>query len=265
MGVNTTDNAYQLLSYDAVTRRMPGMLPLPQAGERASMLLCLQEGVGEVRLGKRRVSMAADDVAFLPLWEDVEMTLSQSGGRLVLLTLRLPCPEFWAERIAYGATPVRNMRARRQFSALLGELGCAQLEMGETALSLRVQELAMLFFNEGELPATHPEPPRAIRQMKELMDRDCSQALTLEDLSETLGASKYYLSRAFHQWYGETANCYLTKARMERAKYLLSSTRKDIAAISDMVGYSDCAYFVSVFRKHTGTTPLRWRTANCVK
>ena len=52
---------------------------------------------------------------------------------------------------------------------------------------------------------------------------------------------------------------YVTAARIERAKVLLSNADHSVAAIGQHVGYSDAAYFSRLFRAHVGVSPQVFR------
>ena len=54
---------------------------------------------------------------------------------------------------------------------------------------------------------------------------------------------------------------YINKIRIDEAKRLLLTTNLAVSEVAGMVGYDNISYFSTVFRKHTGMSPVDWRTA----
>ncbi len=83
--------------------------------------------------------------------------------------------------------------------------------------------------------------------------------LDLSTLANELHVSTSYISKEFKRITGKTVIEYLTNIRMEKAKELLKNTNLKVFEISMRVGYDDANYFSYNFRKHIGTSPLKYR------
>lgn len=83
--------------------------------------------------------------------------------------------------------------------------------------------------------------------------------LTLKSISDKFFISKNYLSFLFKQETGENFLDYLTKVKMERAKFLLKEGNYKAYEVSNILGYSEATYFSKLFKKHTGFTPTEFR------
>jgi two-component system response regulator YesN len=83
--------------------------------------------------------------------------------------------------------------------------------------------------------------------------------ISLEDVSQHIYISPYYLSHLFKEELGITFVEYLTKVRIEEAKKLLKNSSMSIVAIASEVGYEDASYFSKVFKKMTGLSPNQYR------
>ena len=57
------------------------------------------------------------------------------------------------------------------------------------------------------------------------------------------------------------ANDYITKIRMERAIWLILHTELSVNDIADKTGFSTARYFSTVFKQHTGCSPIQRETA----
>ena len=91
----------------------------------------------------------------------------------------------------------------------------------------------------------------AIQYIRTHYDQD----LTLEEVAENLGISYIYLSKLFKKETGQTFLEYLTKYRIEKAKYILRKGDYKVYEVAEQVGYKTSQYFSSVFRKNTGMNP----------
>lgn len=83
--------------------------------------------------------------------------------------------------------------------------------------------------------------------------------LSLESLCKVLYLSSGHFSRLFKKSTGVTFIDYLTKVRIDQAKYLLANTSQKMYEISLNIGYEDPNYFSYNFKKNTGMTPSEWR------
>ncbi|MGG5373354.1 AraC family transcriptional regulator [Enterococcus sp. AZ196] len=84
--------------------------------------------------------------------------------------------------------------------------------------------------------------------------------LTLEELASNLFVTPQYLSRVFKKYTNETIFSYLQKVRLNKSKELLiNHSHLKIQEITALCGFSDTSYFISLFKKLTGYTPLQFR------
>ncbi|SDX97622.1 response regulator [Paenibacillus sp. CF384] len=83
--------------------------------------------------------------------------------------------------------------------------------------------------------------------------------LSVEELAESVYLSPNYLSHLFKKQVGVSIIKYITNTRMKKAKELLAETNKKVADISEETGYSNMAYFCSLFKSHFGMTPTQFR------
>lgn len=91
------------------------------------------------------------------------------------------------------------------------------------------------------------------------LDRHYLEPLTLDQLAQAMGVSKYHLDRVFLATVGCTPVQYITRRRMARAQTLLGSTRQSVQRIAAQCGYSNYNYFTALFRRTVGMTPGEYR------
>ena len=81
----------------------------------------------------------------------------------------------------------------------------------------------------------------------------------MEQLAQFSHVHKYYLVHAFSNVYGISPINYLMRARIEKAKTLLSTTDFSLSVISRSCGFSSSSYFSQTFKKVAGVSPSSYR------
>lgn len=86
-----------------------------------------------------------------------------------------------------------------------------------------------------------------------------AERITLEDMARTVYLSPAYFSRVFKRETGVTFNSYLNSVRVAKSKELLRHDNMRLTDIALLVGFEDQSYFTKVFKRVTGTAPLKYR------
>lgn len=97
------------------------------------------------------------------------------------------------------------------------------------------------------------------------IDRNYMENLTLERLAEICHGSPYHLHRTFKRMKEITPVEYIQLTRVSKAKAYLLETDKSIADVGQLIGIRNTSYFITLFRKMTGFTPLHYRQTNSSK
>lgn len=100
---------------------------------------------------------------------------------------------------------------------------------------------------------------RECAQIKNYLDSNYSENITLDTLAAITHMNKYYMAHAFTRYTGLSPINYLIQKRIQEGKSLLESTSYSIAQISAMLGFSSQSYFSQAFKKATGSTPVQYR------
>jgi len=83
--------------------------------------------------------------------------------------------------------------------------------------------------------------------------------ITLTDLSEYFNRSKSHISHSFKSKYGMSIRAYCNDRKLEDAKTLLCNTDVPITEVAFDAGFHDVSYFISLFRRKFGISPLQYR------
>lgn len=109
------------------------------------------------------------------------------------------------------------------------------------------------------VPSSNTILSRECTQIKNYLDANYSQNITLDTLAGLTHMNKYYMAHAFTKYIGISPINYLLEKRIQEGKSLLESTSHSIAQVSAILGFSSQSYFSQAFKKATGKTPIQYR------
>ena len=165
---------------------------------------------------------------------------------------------FLAGRGAVCAVP--DAAQRRQVQQLFDQLlrqQPAQPFAGALALGALVQLLAILCAAATDAVDAPQDP---VAGAAAYINSHLESPLTLDELCAVTGTSRSGLCHRFRRQMGMTLTEYIRRTRLELAAQLLRSCPQlSIAAVAERCGFGDTAWFCSVFRRHTGLSPGKYR------
>ncbi|CAM2759859.1 AraC family transcriptional regulator [Erysipelothrix tonsillarum] len=98
-----------------------------------------------------------------------------------------------------------------------------------------------------------------IKQSIEYIHHHFNRDLSLDEISQEVGISKYYFCRIFKDITGITVNNYIFQVRCNHAHQLLSESDLSIAECSEVCGFNSTAYFTKCFKSVFGFPPSQIR------
>lgn len=110
------------------------------------------------------------------------------------------------------------------------------------------------------LPLTNRHDDPAVRQAEEWLHAHFAEEVQLEGLAVDLGMSPRNFERRFKAATGLKARSYLQALRVTAARRMLEEGARSVQQVGRAVGYDDAAYFRTLFKRHTGLTPMAYRT-----
>lgn len=96
-------------------------------------------------------------------------------------------------------------------------------------------------------------------QIDEYITNNLDADLSVEALCARFGISRSRLYKIMREYCGSGIEQTTRRLRIKEAKILLEKTLMSISELSYAVGYQDYNYFIKVFKKETGFTPLQYR------
>ena len=100
---------------------------------------------------------------------------------------------------------------------------------------------------------------RQLRRVREFIDAQIPNDITISDLAALAELSHYHFIRAFKDAVGLTPYQYVLSERIRRARELLCRLDLSLGDVALAVGFSDASNLNRVFRKFTGVTPTAFR------
>mgnify|MGYP001638860893 CR=1 FL=1 len=97
-----------------------------------------------------------------------------------------------------------------------------------------------------------------IRDVLVYVDQHLPQLQTVQEVAAHFHVSVPYLSHLFSHSIGTPLKSYIQIKKIALAKQLLDSGKSVTYACYES-GFSDCSYFIRIFRRHIGVTPFRYR------
>lgn len=116
------------------------------------------------------------------------------------------------------------------------------------------------------LPAGSPKSPSPkdysakLGYLLQYLQQNYAENISLEAAAQKTGLSKFYFSRIFKQYTGQTFYDYLSFLRISHAESLLKDTATPIADIALACGYANLSSFHRSFRRFQKCTPSQYRS-----
>lgn len=144
----------------------------------------------------------------------------------------------------YLNKPIEEDELQECVNQLIEEIDLSR-KYDELLLKYKVQDLG--------------EKKDTISEIKEYVNQNFDQNLSLAELSTRFYLNLHYVSHLFKEKTGQTYLEYLTEVRIERSRDLLRRTDMKVYEIASKVGYNDPTHFSNVFERLTGCKPTEYR------
>lgn len=135
----------------------------------------------------------------------------------------------------------------------------------KTPSSLLVEEalLAVLiraFRHHSEQSPRRLTTPPTIARARQLLDDAPATSISLADLADAAGISRFQLLRGFSRELGVTPHAYLIQRRVRLARHLIGYGRSLSEAATES-GFADQSHMTRAFVRQLGITPASYRVA----
>lgn len=97
------------------------------------------------------------------------------------------------------------------------------------------------------------------REIELYITENITSRLSVEDLCNKFQITITALYDISHKFFHTSIKNYIIEKRLEKAKHYLTTTQWSVSQICDKLGFNDYNYFIRIFKKRTGYTPLSYR------
>ncbi len=165
-------------------------------------------------------------------------------GRLaVMITAQLNRWDFWAALEAkVDMTPLFGRLWSMQFSEAVSHLA----RMADAIFELKVQKNIAAGAD-------------MVSRLHWIVEQNLGGDLSLSRLGDLIGMNPYYMARCYQQTAGEKLTSYISNARFERAKELITGGGMIHRDIAKAIGFGSEQAFNRFFKKMSGMAPREWR------
>lgn len=101
--------------------------------------------------------------------------------------------------------------------------------------------------------------PHTVKRVRDHVRSHLNTRITLADLAEVAGYSRFHFVRAFKESTGMPPYAYVIRERIAVAQDIIRSGNIPIADIAKLCGFATHAHFSTQFRSIVGTTPAEYR------
>lgn len=103
--------------------------------------------------------------------------------------------------------------------------------------------------------------PKLLKDILAYISENTADIDSVADIATTLGVTPQYLSSYFSKYIGTPIKVYVQAKKIALAKHLLDKGADVTQACYDC-GFNDCSYFIRVFKKYVGMTPMSYKKSN---
>ncbi|QIE59755.1 helix-turn-helix transcriptional regulator [Rasiella rasia] len=154
-----------------------------------------------------------------------------------------------------GSRPLENPKLHHIMAKLYFEFKCQDM-YSEVTIALLLLQLCE--HTQKDQIEDSVSPPQWLSHLKQLL-HDCSEPLSLQYLSKTLGVHPAHLSRAIPRYLHTTLGDYMRQQKIKMALGYLCNATLTLTEISYLCGFSDQSHFTRTFKMYFNKTPKEFR------
>lgn len=127
----------------------------------------------------------------------------------------------------------------------------------EASIKGHVASLMSYLFRHYSLEKKQKIVDDAIKESIKYIGKHFKEDISVSDIAEYVGFSRFYFSRKFTGAVGCSAKEYIQKIRCKEAERLLRTKKYTVSEVSAECGFSDVSYFTKTFKKVLGYLPSK--------
>lgn len=136
-----------------------------------------------------------------------------------------------------------------------------RIEASETVSAIRSLgvEIHRMYIQRVKKARANQDHSALVRACMEYIETHIFDKISLREMAAEIGYTETYISRKFKSETGESLFDTVNRQKIDLASSLLRDTNISVSELSDRLGYASPSYFSSIFKKHTGSTPVEYQ------
>jgi AraC-like DNA-binding protein len=248
-------------------------------------ILAFQSGSGSIMINDQHVSVDESSFLVMNRGSNLRLKISNKRSKLLMLVFNADLAEFLSENLLnkipmttthdlHNFTLVehihyKNATLKEQFNLLicLGD-SCASFHALKADMVIRsiLDNLILENYNAIRISeslqvvkqSTRTDLYKRLTMAKDWMENNYSSADLAQAANISMLNAQHFL-RLFKQAFGITPNKHLASVRVQRAAVFLKTTDHPVTVVCQKVGFESVASFSTLFKKHFGISPARYR------
>ena len=221
------------------------------------------KGHGYIKYHNKVNEFKKDDLIFINCMDEHEMWTDKDGMTLIYIHLQSPALESFLDYV-YNTTgniikiPNDSIGFVPTIKGIHKSIDEKKFDEYET--SEKIYELMLrLRKHVHNMSSYITYAPETVRRATEYIKDNLDSKLTLDEISEQVGLSKFHLEKKFKECLGMPIGQYVAKKRLKKAQQLLIQTDSSVSEIATAVGLLDSQVLIRMFKKYLDTTPYQYR------
>lgn len=158
--------------------------------------------------------------------------------------------------------PVMSLEHIRALATMLMQFG--NIYMNYSQLRHITQQASLKHHGNADIIGPYPDlsPTHGRSLLTPAIQYIClhpQEKITVPHMAALCGISSSYFSKLFVKEYLCSLSQYVNRVRIQQAMDLLQRSNLSVREISEKMGFEDCGYFIKVFKRQTGKTPLEYK------
>ena len=232
--------------------------------ERACLAVVLDGGLDKA-FPSSAVLLPTSTVVTMPAEERHRDLFTRDGARMLVIEPDHTRPEM-AEKLQPCARVLNEVvNLRDEGAAGVAHRISNELHFWDEVSPLAVDGLALELLARAARAAEPSRraggPPRWLRQAQEYLHARFLEQVEVAEIAAAVGVHPVHLSRIFRRYLGVSVGDYVRRLRIEWAANELATGELPLADVAIGAGFVDQSHFTRAFKRHTGLTPGRFRSA----
>lgn len=237
-----------------------------RAGLSSYLFFLVLSGSGQLVYGEQTYTLHKGDCVFIDCLRPYKHITSDDLWSLKWVHFNGPTMNHIYEKyMERGGAPTLSPSSPEAYSRLLTDIheaAASASHVKDMIICEKLTGLLTMLMQDGwhtEADNTTITKKQDMRKIREYIDENYKNVITLDELSRIFFINKYYMTRIFKAQYGTTIINYLLQVRITKSKHLLRFSDYTMEKIAAECGFPDANYYSRAFKKIEGISPSIYR------